>query len=44
MKAYKVTRCNIDGFTNWSETVVDVEEVGVEESIKKEVWVKVFIL
>lgn len=35
MKAYEIVRCNLDGFTNWSGTVIDVEEKGVSEAIKK---------
>lgn len=35
MKAYEVMRCNLDGFKNWSGTVVDTDEIGVSEAIKK---------
>lgn len=35
MKAYKVVRCNLDGFKNWSGEVIDTEEKGVSEAIKK---------
>lgn len=35
MKAYEVVRCNLDGFRNWSGVVVDTEEKGVSEAIKK---------
>lgn len=35
MKAYEVVRCNLDGFRNWSGTVIDVDEKGVSEAIKK---------
>lgn len=35
MKAYEVVRCNLDGFKNWSGTVIDTEEKGVSEAIKK---------
>ncbi len=35
MKAYKVYDCMIDGGTDWSGTVVDVEGKGVSEAIKK---------
>lgn len=35
MKAYEVVRCNLDGFINWSGTVIDADEKGVSEAIKK---------
>lgn len=35
MKAYKVYGCRIDGGTDWSGTVVDAEEKGVSEAVKK---------
>lgn len=34
MTAYKIERCNLDGFTNWSGIAVDIEEKGVSEAIK----------
>lgn len=40
MKAYKVIRCNLDGFKNWSGTVVDTDESGVSEAIKKKFGLK----
>lgn len=35
MKAYEVVGCNLDGFTVWSGTVIDLDEKGVSEAIKK---------
>lgn len=35
MKAYEVAGCNLDGFRNWSGTVIDTEGKGVSEAIKK---------
>lgn len=35
MKAYEVVRCDLDGFRIWSGIVIDADEKGVSEAIKK---------